>query len=349
MVTRIIVVLLVSLVHSSLGLAQAQEPKKVARIGYLAFGFPPRSSKDFSPILRGTGSSESSNTEAFYQGLREVGYIEGKNLIIEYRHAKGKSERLPELTAELVSSKVDIIVAPTTPAIRAVRQATTTIPIVMLSIGDLVTEGIIDSLARPGGNITGVTGNVPALSGKLLQLLVDAVPGVTRVGVLRDPGSDRLSLTETEDAARALKVQLKILEARNRDELEETLSATTKDDARSLVILPAVLFALNERRIAELSIKSRLPTIFWRRQFAEAGGLLAYGPSFPELFRRIGVLAGKILNGTKPAELPVEQPTKYELVVNLMTAKQIGITIPQSLLFRADKVIKQNQKKDVSR
>jgi len=309
-------------------------------------GFP-GSSDIFSPLSRRTGSSE--NTKAFYQGLREVGYVEGKNLIIEYRHANEKSERFPKLTAELISSKVDLIVAPITPAVLAARQATTTIPIVMLSIGDLVTEGIIDSLARPGGNITGVTANIPALSGKLLQLLVDAVPGMTRVGVLRDPGSNRLALAEVEDAARALRVQLKILEARNRDELEETLSATTKDHTRSLVILPAVLFVLNERRIADLSIKSRLPTIFWRRQFAEAGGLLAYGPSFPELYWRMGVLAGKVLKGTKPAELPVEQPTKYELVVNLMTAKQIGITIPQSLLFRADEVIKRSPIKDVSR
>jgi putative ABC transport system substrate-binding protein len=329
MVTRIIVVLLVSLVHSSLGLAQAQEPKRVARMGYLAFGFPPLS-----------GVAPNRTTEAFYQGLREVGYIEGKNLIIEYRYAKDRAERLPELTWELVNSKVDLIIAPTTPAIRAARQVTTTIPIVMLSVGDLVTEGIIDSLARPGGNITGLTGNIPALSGKLLQVLVDAVPGVTQVGVLRHPGMDRVALTETENAARALRVQLKILEARDRDELEDALSATRKDYPRSLVILPALLFALNEKRIADFSIKSRLATIFWRRQFAEAGGLLAYGPSFPDLFRRAGVLAGKILNGTKPAELPVEQPMKYELVVNLMTAKQIGVTIPQSLLFRADKVIK---------
>ena len=330
MVTRIIVVLLVSLVHCSLGLAQTQQPKKVARVGFLSLGFPPTPS---APPHR--------NAQAFYQGLREVGYTEGKNLIIEYRHAEGKSGRFPGLTAELVSSKVDLIVAPSTPAIRAARQASTTIPIVMLSVGDLVDEGIVDSLARPGGNITGVTGNIAALSGKLLQVLVDAVPGVTRLGVLWFPVTGRQALTPTEDAARALRVQLKILEVRSRDEFEKAFIATTKDRSRGLVILPAILFARNESRIAELSIKSRLPTIFWRREFAEAGGLLAYGPSFPELWRRIGVLAGKILKGTKPAELPVEQPTKYELVVNLMTAKQIGVTIPQSLLFRADKVIKE--------
>jgi putative ABC transport system substrate-binding protein len=329
MVARIIVVLLVSLVHSSLGLAQAQQAKKVARVGYLSLRSPPPPS---APLHR--------YDEAFYQGLREVGYTEGKNVIIEYRYAEGNRKRLPELATELVSSKVDLIVAPTTPAIQAARQATTAIPIVMLSVGDPVSAEFIDSLARPGGNITGVTGVVPALSGKLLQVLVDAVPGATRFGVLWFPVTGREALTPTEDAARALRVRLKILEVRSRDEFEKAFIATTKDRTRGLVVLPAVFFTMNQKRIAELSIKSRLPAIYWQREFAEAGGLLAYGPSLPDQFRRVGVLAGKVLKGTKPAELPVEQPTKYELVVNLMTAKQIGVTIPQSLLFRADNVIK---------
>ena len=210
----------------------------------------------------------------------------------------------------------------------------------MLSFGDPVSAEFIDSLARPGGNVTGMTGVFPAFSGKLLQILVDAVPGVTRVGVLRDPGSDRLSLAEAEDAARALRVRLKILEVRSLDEIEKAFLAMTKDRTRGLVLVPGLLFRMNHKRIAELSINSRLPTIASQREFAEEGGLLSYGPSLPDQFRRIGVLAGKILNGTKPAELPVEQPTKYELVVNLVTAKQINVTIPQSLLFRADKVIK---------
>jgi ABC-type uncharacterized transport system substrate-binding protein len=329
MVARIIVVLLVSLVHTSLGLAQAQQPKKVFRVGYLSLRSPPPPS---APPNR--------NVEAFYQGLREVGYSEGKNLIIEYRYAKGDSKRFPELTAELISSKVDLIVAASTPAIRAAKQATTTIPIVIYSVGDPVSAEFIDSLPRPGGNITGVTGNVAALSGKLLQVLVDAVPRASRLGVLWSPVPGRQALTPTVDAARALKVQLKILEVRSRDEVEKAFIATTKDRTHGLVILPSIFFTRHTKQIVELSIKSRLPTIFWERDFAEAGGLLTYGPSVPELFRRMGVLAGKVLKGTKPAELPVEQPTKYELVVNLMTAKQIGVTIPQSLLFRADKVIK---------
>jgi putative tryptophan/tyrosine transport system substrate-binding protein len=328
MLRKIIVVLLVGLIQCSLGLAQAQQRKKVARVGYLSLFSPPPQS---APIHR--------NAEAFYQGLSEIGYTEGKNLIVEYRYARGNSKRFPELAAELVSSKVDLIVATSTPAIRVAMQATTTIPIVMYSVGD-PTEGIVDSLARPGGNITGVTGNVAALSGKLLQVLVDAVPGASRLGALRFPVTGLEALTSTEDAARALKVRLKILEVRNRDELDKAFIAATKDRSRGLVVLPAIFFNRHRKQIVELSIKSRLPAIAWQREFAEAGGLLAYGPSGPELFRRMGVLAGKVLNGTKPAELPVEQPTKYELVVNLMTAKQIGVTIPQSLLFRADKVIK---------
>src|SRR5262245_8690050 len=332
MVTKIIVVLLVSLVHSSLGLAQAQQPNKVARVGFLSVGFPPLS----TPHQR--------MHEAFYQGLREVGYIEGKNLVIEFRSANGNFKRFPRLAAELVSSKVDLIVAPTTPAMRAAKQATAKIPIVMLSAADPVTDGIVDSLARPGGNITGLVSGAPTLSGKMLEVLIDAVPKVTRVGVLRYPrtiGSfSSLSLTEIENAARALRVQLKILEVRSLDEVEKTFIATTKDRTGGLVLLPDTLFSTNQKRIAEMSIKSRLPAIFWQTEFADVGGLLAYGPSLPELFRRMGVLAGKVLKGTKPAELPVEQPTKYELVVNLMTAKQIGVTIPQSLLFRADRVIK---------
>jgi putative tryptophan/tyrosine transport system substrate-binding protein len=330
MAIQTLIVLLVGLALAFVNLAEAQQPKKVARVGYLVFGSPPPSSV---PPNR--------NVEAFYQGLREVGYTEGKNLIIEYRYAKGNSKRFRELAAELVSSKVDLILATTGPAIEVARRATTTIPIVMLSVGDPVDEGIIDSLARPGRNITGVTGVIPALSGKLLQLLVDAVPGANRVGVLWDIRiPERSALTETENAARALRVRLKIMEVGSRDEFEKAFIATTKDRSRGVVILPALLFTTNQKRIAELSIKSRLPAIYWQRRFAEVGGLLAYGPSLPDQYHRIGVLAGKILNGTKPAELPVEQPTKYELVVNLRTAKQIGVTIPQSLLFRADSVIK---------
>jgi putative ABC transport system substrate-binding protein len=316
-------------------IAEAQHPTKVARVVYLSLGFPPPQS---SPRHR--------NTEGFYQGLREVGYIEGKNLVIEYRYAKGDSKRLPELAAEVVSSKVDLIVATSTPAIRAARQATTTIPIVIHSVGDPVSADFIGELARPGGNITGVTGVVPALSGKLLQVLVDSVPGASRLGVLwrKIPGREALKATEDapralEDAARALKVRLKFLEVRN-NELDKTFIAATKDRTHGLVLVPHIFFNVHRKQIVELSIKSRLPVIYWQREFAEAGGLLAYGPDVAELYRRMGVLAGKVLNGTKPADLPVEQPTKFEFIINLKTAKQIGLTIPPNVLVRADKVIK---------
>jgi putative tryptophan/tyrosine transport system substrate-binding protein len=323
------VVWLVALALAPFYLAEAQQPKKVARIGYLSLRSPPAPSAPLRP-----------SDEAFYQSLREAGYTEGKNLIVEYRYAESNRKRITEFATEFVSSKVDLIVAPSTPAIEAARKATTTIPIVMVSGDDPVNAEFIDSLSRPGGNITGVTGVVPALSGKLLQVLVDAIPRVARVGVLWHPVTGRQGLIPAEDTAQALRVRLKILEVRSLDEFEKAFMAMTQDRSRGLVILSALVFTMNQKRIAELSIKSRLPAIYWRREFAEVGGLLAYGPSLPDLYRRVGVLAGKVLNGTKPAELPVEQPTKYELVVNLMTAKQIGVTIPQSLLFRADEVIK---------
>ena len=308
-------------------MAEAQQPTKVARVVYLYLGLPPPQS---SPRHR--------NDEAFFQGLREVGYIEGKNLIID-------SKGLSEIAAEVVSSKVDLIVATSTPAIRAARRATTTIPIVIHSVGDPVSADFIGELARPGGNITGVTGVVPALSGKLLQVLVDSVPGASRLGVLwrKIPGREAKPSEDAaralEDAARALKVRLKFLEVRN-NELDKTFIAATKDRTHGLVLLTHTFFNAHRNQIVELSIKSRLPVIYWQREFAEAGGLLAYGPNVAELYRRMGVLAGKVLNGTKPADLPVEQPTKFEFIINLKTAKQIGLTIPPNVLARADKVIK---------
>jgi putative ABC transport system substrate-binding protein len=309
--------------------AQAQQPKKVPRIGYLVLGFPPPPSAPVSPYI-----------EAFYRGLRDQGYTEGKNLIVEYRYARGKSDRLPKLAAEFVSSKADVIIATSSPAIRAARAATIQVPIVIISVTDPVTDRLVDSLARPGGNITGVSSLRPTLSGKQLELLVDTVPGITPVGVLRSPASMRLWLTETENAAQALKVQLRILEVQNREELERTFLVARKDRLRRLILLPSILLSRNRTQIAELAIKSRLPAIFWQREFAEAGGFMAYGPSGTERFRRAGVLAGKILRGSRPADLPVEQSMNFELIFNLKTAKQIGVTIPPNVLARADRVIK---------
>jgi putative ABC transport system substrate-binding protein len=307
---------------------EAQQSKKVPRIGFLALGYPPRPS-----------ASVDERFKAFHEGLRELGYIEGKNVFIEYRYEKRQPGRLLEFAEDLVRLKVNVIVAPSTPAIKAAKEATSRIPIVMLSASDPVAM-FVDSLARPGGNITGVSGVASGLSGKLLELITEAVPEATRVGVLWRPSTPVDSLREMEIAARALKRQLQIVEVGSRNDFEKAMQALSEKRARALLVLPAVLFARNETRIAELAVKNRLATIFWRSQFADAGGLMAYGPRLSNLWRRVGVLVGKILNGAKPADLPVEQPMKFELVINLKTAKQIGLKIPQSVLYRADRVIK---------
>ena len=310
--------------------AEAQQLRKISRIGFLTLGFPPPES---APL--------NENLKAFYKGLQELGYVDGKNILIEYRYAKGRSERFSELTEELVRLKVAAIVAPTTPSIRAAKQGTTKIPIVILTAAeDPVTAGFVDSLARPGGNITGVSGLGSELSGKLLEVLSEAVPGRTPIGVLSHPLHRGKLLAETENAARALKLKLKIVEVASRNDFREAFLGLDKDRAGALMVLPAVLFASYENQIADLAIESRLPAIFYRRRFAEVGGLMAYGPSLPDLWRRLGVIVGKILNGSKPADLPVEQPTKFELVINLKAAKQIGLTIPPNVLARADMVIK---------
>jgi len=322
--SRFLVVLIVVALCAPAG---AQQAKRIPRIGFLTIA--PRQS---GPL--------NENHSAFQKGLQELGYVEGKNLIIEYRYTQGSSERLSQLTEELVRLKVDAIVAPWTPAIRAAKQTTTKIPIVILSAAtDPVTAGFVDSLARPGGNITGVSGLGLELSGKLLEVLAEAVPGRTSIGVMSHP-LNRANLTETKSVARALKLKLKIMEVGNQNDLRNAFSSLVKEQAGALMVMPAILFVRNEKQIADLAIQNRLPAIFYQRRFAEVGGLMAYGPSLPELWRRLGVLVGKILKGAKPAELPVEQPTKFELTINLKTAKQIGVTIPQSVLYRADKVIK---------
>jgi putative ABC transport system substrate-binding protein len=312
-------------------LAAAQQAGKVARIGYLV-----------------TGSLESSETrvtlEAFRQGLREHGYVEGQNLVIEYRAADGKIERFPRLATELTRLKVDLIVAGNTPGARAAQQATTTIPIVAGAMGDPVGDGLVASLSRPGGNITGLTFLGPELVPKRLGLLKEALPKVSRVGALRHPGAfgertTRDMLKETEAAARALGVQLQLVEVRGPDELDRAFSTMSNERSEALIMLPSTMLFNERRRIIALAAKHRLPSMFNARESAELGGLISYGASLPDLIRRSATHVDKILKGAKPGDLPVEQPTKFELVINLKTAKALGLTIPQSLLLRADEVI----------
>jgi putative ABC transport system substrate-binding protein len=283
--------------------------------------------------------------EAFLQGLRDLGYNEGPNLVIEYRDAEGKPERLPALAAGLVALNVDVIVAGAgTLSALAAKQATTTIPIVFPVVGDPVADGLVTSLARPGGNLTGLSAVSTELIGKLLELLKQAVPGVSRVALLLKPDAapERTMqgyLKESDAAARALGVQLQVVEAQGPEDFDRAFSDMSEARADALVVLGTPVFQVARQRLVDLAAKSRLPTVFSYRAFVDAGGLMSYGPSFPDMFRRAATYVDKILNGAKPADLPVEQPTKFELVINLKTAKALGLTVPQSLLARADEVI----------
>ncbi len=306
---------------------EAQQAQKIPRIGYLTSVSP---------------ATDSSRSEAFRQGLRELGYVEGKNIVIEYRYAEGELNRLPGLADELVQLKVDLIVASSTPGVLAAKNATKTVPIIMTNVGDPVGEGVVASLARPGGNVTGSAAVAPDLSGKRLELLKETIPKLSRVGVLWDPGSQGTTtlFKETEAAARAMKVQLQSLEVRKPEDFESAFKAATEERARALAVQQSAFITTHRKRIVELATKNRLPTMFGEGAHVESGGLMSYGPSYNDLFRRAAIFVDKILKGRKPADLPVEQPTKFELVINLKTAKQIGLTIPPNVLARADKVIK---------
>jgi putative ABC transport system substrate-binding protein len=280
--------------------------------------------------------------EAFRRGLRELGYAEGKNIAIEYRAAEGKLDRLPALAAELVGHKIDVIVVGGDSAIRAARQATYTIPIVMANAGDPVTDGFVASLAQPGGNITGLSRMGPELSGKRLELLKEAIPKASRVAVLWDP-NDPGSLAqfrETEAATRALRVQLQSLEVRGPDDFENAFRAAGKGGTEALIIVSGGLFNTHRARMVNLEVKTRLPVMHTDPRWVSAGGLMSYSANVLELFRGAATYVDKILKGAKPADLPVEQPTKFEFIINLKTAKQIGLTIPPNVLARADKVIR---------
>ena len=282
---------------------------------------------------------------AFRQGLSEAGYAEGQNVRIDYRWAKGNSQRFPALAAELVMLKVDVILTTGgTLAAIAAKRATATIPIVFTAVGDPVEEGVVDSLARPGGNVTGLSITLPDLVGKWLELLKEAVPGATRVALLFKPDTmpDRVRevrLKAADASARALGLELQVFEARGPEDFDRVFSDMSKARAGALVVWPTPIFQLERRRLADLAAEHRLPAVFQSRSHVEAGGLMSYGAYLPDLNRRAAIYVAKILKGTKPSDLPVEQPTKFELVINLKTAKALGIIVPPTLLARADEVI----------
>jgi putative tryptophan/tyrosine transport system substrate-binding protein len=308
-------------------LAEAQQPKKVPRIGYVAQRNTP------------TAATPDRAADAFQQGLLDLGYFDGKNIRIEYRYAEGNDERTRALVAELVQLKVDVLVTVPLPAIRAAKQATKTIPIVMVTTRDPVATGLIDSLARPGGNLTGVTRLTRELSGKRLELLKEVAPNISRVGVLGDV--DSTNLKDYEPAAQALGIRLQSIDVQNvRPDFETALQNAVKQRVNALVTISGAFTLSYRKQIADIAIKNRLPSMHGRSEEIDAGGLMSYSAIDSESFRRAAVYVDKILKGAKPADLPVEQPTKFELVINLKTAEQIGLTIPQSVLYRADRVIK---------
>jgi ABC-type uncharacterized transport system substrate-binding protein len=309
--------------------ASAQQPGKIPRIGYVS----------------GTGDTTNQGpyVEALRQGLRDLGYVEGKNFVIEYRGAEGKPGRMPSLVTELVELKVDVLVITTTEASRTAKQATKTIPIVMVSAVDPVAAGLVDSLARPGGNITGLATLSQELIGKRLELLKEVVPRLSRVGVLQnlDAAGAANSFRAHETAAESLKIQTQPLDTRGPNpDLEGAFRAAVKARVGALITVTSGPLFVRQKRIAELAIKNRLPSLYQGSSWVESGGLMSYSASDLDAYRRAATYVDKVLKGTKTADLPVELPTKFEFAINLKTAKRIGLTIPQSVLYRADKVIK---------
>lgn len=306
---------------------EAQQPLKMPRIAYLGGA---------------SYSASSARVEAFRQGLRELGYVEGKNIIIEWRYAEGKPDRLPALAAELVRLKVDVIVSAAPPVTRSAKKATSTIPIVMAFDDDPVGSGFVASLAHPDGNITGLSALSPEMSGKQLELLKEIVPNLSRVGVLGDvtrPGIPQ-ALREINVAADAFRVEVEYLEVRAAKDIEAAFQVASKERAEAIVVLGSPVLQFQRKQVIGLAVKSRLPAIYRSPEFVEAGGLATYGPSMTDLYRRAATYVDKILKGANPTDLPVERPTKFELVINLKAAKQIGVTIPQKVLMKADRVIK---------
>ena len=305
--------------------ARAQQSAKIPQIGILTLSV----------------ASSMSAFEGFRQGLRDLGYVEGQNIVLEFRFAQGRPERLAAMAIELAQMKVDVIVIESSQAARAAGDASKAIPIVMAVVGDPVRAGLVTSLARPGGNITGLSTLAPELSGKRLQLLKEVVPQAMRVAVIWNDSNPAAAgnLEETRTAARSMGVEIQSVEVRNASDLDLALEAVAAARPSALLTLTNGMLLANRTRIVEFTARSRLPAIFPDREFAQAGGLMAYGPSLTANFRRAAAYVDKILKGAKPADLPVEQPTQFELIINLKTAKALGLTIPQALLLRADEVI----------
>jgi putative ABC transport system substrate-binding protein len=305
---------------------EAQEAGKVYRVGFLG---------------NSTAALEANLIQPFREGLRDLGYVEGRNVLIEYRWADGKYERFPALVAELAALKVDVIVTAGTPAALAVKKTAPSIPLVMAAAGDPVGVGLVADLARPGGNVTGLSAIAPELEGKRLELLREVVPKLSHLAVLWNPDNPFLagSLKETRAAAQVLGIKVQLLGVRVSEELPAAFAAIVKERSGALLVLADRIFLHNRARIVDFEAKHRLPGVYAYRELVEAGGLMSFGPSYPGMHRRAAYYVDKILRGAKPADLPVEQPTKFELVINLKTAKALGLRIPPSLLQRADQVI----------
>ena len=322
----VLLTVLFSLLAAGL-VAEAQQLGKVYRLGYLS-----------------SNSPETFRAGVFKQALRETGWVEGKNIVIDYRSADGKLDRLPTLAAELVGLKVDVIVAVPTVSALAAQRATSKIPVVFTHVSDPVGSGLVTSLARPGSNITGFTHLNTSLNPKRLEILKEAVPQATRLAALWHPGglgerTERVMLTDIEVAARGLGLSLQLLEARRSQDLEKVFAAAAKDRAAALIVLPGPLFLTEHRRVVELAARIRQPAIYFAREFAEAGGLMAYGADMADILRGAASYVDRILKGTEPANLPIVQGSKFELVINLKAANAVGLTIPASLLARADEIL----------
>jgi putative ABC transport system substrate-binding protein len=327
MIGRINISLVFIFLFFAVSLADAQQTKNVPRIGFLGGS---------------SAAAYSGFIDAFRKSLRDLGYVEGQNIAIEYRYADGKRDRLSDLSADLIRLKVDVILVSGSLAIGALKNATKTIPIVMTTVEDPVAQGFVDSLARPGGNITGLTNLAPELSGKRMELVKETLPKVDRIAVLWDPSGPgpAVAFKETQAVAPPMGLQLQSLQVRSPNDFEGAFKAAIAERSGALIVLQSFLTNAHRRRIVDLALTHRLPGMYTQMEYVEVGGLMSYAPSYTDIYRRAATYVDKILKGTKPADLPVEQPTKFEFVINLKTAKQIGVTIPPNVLARADRVIR---------